>query len=78
MTPRLRSSAFNCNNLLSAPLSLNDPLRCRVSSFRYISAPSKADRAAERWQGVRTIPLAMRSCASVMASMVISYVMSVY
>src|SRR5688572_7308909 len=56
-TPRPRSSSVSTATRLTAPRTLNDPVRCRFSAFSHTSRPASCESVAERTMGVsRAIP----------------------
>src|SRR5438132_3445991 len=63
-TPRLRSSAVSSANLLAAPRSLNEPVRCRFSSLKWICAAQSSLNGSERGHGVTATMPRMRSRAA--------------
>src|SRR2546425_7615371 len=63
-TPRFRSSGVSSANLLAAPRSLNDPVRCRFSSLKWIRAPQSSLNGSESGHGVTPTMPRMRSRAA--------------
>src|SRR5438105_1236839 len=63
-TPRLRSSGASRENLLAAPRSLNEPVRCRFSSLKWIRAPQSSLNGSESGHGVTPTMPRMRSRAA--------------
>src|SRR5438128_758357 len=63
-TPRLRSSGASRENLLAAPRSLNEPVRCRFSSLKWIRAPQSSLNGSESGHGVTPTRPRMRSRAA--------------
>ena len=49
---RAAAPGSRVSSLFSAPRSLNEPVRCRVSSFRWISQPASSDSAGAAIVGV--------------------------
>src|SRR5437660_4834567 len=63
-TPRLRSCGASRENLLAAPRSLNEPVRCRFSSLKWIRAPQSSLNGSESGHGVTPTMPRMRSRAA--------------
>src|SRR5207253_585129 len=63
-TPRFRSCGVSSANLLAAPRSLNDPVRCRFSSLKWIRAPQSSLNGSESGHGVTPTMPRMRSRAA--------------
>ena len=51
--PRARSSSLSVDARYTPPRTLNAPIGCRFSSFRYASQPSVRESVRLCWSGVR-------------------------
>ena len=51
-TPYLRSSSDKVSNLANAPLTLNEPVSCRDSSFKKMLDPDKLENVTDLCKGV--------------------------
>src|SRR5207342_2009045 len=69
-TPAERSASPSVINLLTAPRTLNEPVRCRFSAFRHTVRPTRRERALLVCTGVTRAWPAMRSRAASMSARV--------
>ena len=65
--PRLRSASVSDDNLLSAPRSLNEAVKCKFSNLRKISQPAICDSVRLWCAGVGVTALAIVAAAAWMS-----------
>src|SRR5215210_473895 len=66
-TPAARSAGLSSAIRLTAPRTLNEPVRCRFSAFSQTSRPASRDSVSEPYTGVTRAMPWRRSRASVMS-----------
>src|SRR5579884_2479914 len=63
-TPASRSEGESSDSLLTAPRTLNEPVRCRFSAFNHTSRPLRRASVSELYTGVTRASPASRSRAA--------------
>src|SRR5512133_4339744 len=69
-TPAARSSGVSVDSLLTAPRTLNEPVRCRFSAFSSTLRPTRRENVSERKIGVSSAIPKSRCRASWMSASV--------
>src|SRR4051794_26302943 len=67
ITPAARWSSSSVESLLTAPRTLNAPVRCRFSAFSVTRRPTRRESESEPYTGVTRAYPAMRSRAALMS-----------